>query len=166
VRARADGEFAPFWRSVAASASSLAAAPARDAVLTLVRDVLTAFRYVPGGFMDMYVIRQDPQELTRENDIFDALRSRVRETAQALDDAAREGELDPLKVRRALVELEGELLERGANDDAAKVRANLNEQELNLDAVSLLCSQLRKQTKFSDPRITALVENLAATLVA
>jgi hypothetical protein len=157
-------EFVPFWRSVAASSGSLAAVPDRDEVLALVRDILGVLRYVPGGFMDMYVIRQDPQELTRENDIFDALRTRVRKNAQLLDDATREGEFEPLKVRRAMVELEGELLERGANDDAAKVRARLNDQELNLDAVSDLCTQLRADASFADARSQALLETLSSAL--
>jgi hypothetical protein len=135
-------EYAPFWRSVAASAGSLQAAPTRDDVLALVRDVLGVLRYVPGGFMDMYVIRQDARELARANDAFDDFRTRVRKTAQLLDDAANQGEINPLAIRRALVDLEGWFLEERNPDEATRARNLLDDPELKLESIAAFCADL------------------------
>ena len=66
-------QFAPFWASVADVAGSLAGAPTRDGVHRLVQDVLSEYRYVQGGFVDMYIVRADADEQVRENDAFDVL---------------------------------------------------------------------------------------------
>jgi hypothetical protein len=81
-------QFAPFWASVARVASTLAEEPTRQHVQRLVRDVLSAYRYVPGGFVDMYIVRAEPESQLQENETFDELREKIRRLAIDLDDVA------------------------------------------------------------------------------
>lgn len=83
-------QFAPFWASVAQVASTLAEEPTREYVQRLVRDIFSMCRYHPGSFMEMYVVRADPDEQLRESETFDALRDKIRRMAGELDDAATE----------------------------------------------------------------------------
>ena len=81
-------QFAPFWASVAQVASTLVAEPTREYVQRLVRDIFSQYRYHPDSFMDMYVVRADPDEQLRESETFDALRDKIRQLAGELYDAA------------------------------------------------------------------------------
>lgn len=82
--------FAPFWASVARVASTLMEEPTREYVQRLVRDIFSQYRYHPDSFMDMYVVRADPDEQLRECEAFDALRDKIRQLAGELYDAATE----------------------------------------------------------------------------
>lgn len=120
--------FGPFWRSASSEVSAVLASGDFDRVALehLVRDVVSTFSYQPGGFMEQYIVRSDPGEQERENAIFDGIRDRVRAAAADAKEAVEEGEMDPLRIRRALVDLETALLELGMHDDATSARALLN----------------------------------------
>lgn len=130
--------FGPFWRSVSSEASAVLASGDFDRVALehLVRDVVSTFSYQPGGFMEQYIVRRDPGEQERENVIFDGIRDRVRGAAADVKEAVEEGEVDPLRIRRALVDLETTLLELGMHDDATTARELLNLPEMDHAAAS------------------------------
>jgi hypothetical protein len=125
--------FGPFWRSVSSEASAALASGRfdRTALDHLVRDVVSTFSYQPGGFMEQYIVRSDPCEQERENVVFDRIRDRVRAAAADVKQAVEEGEVDPLRIRRALVDLETALLELGMHEDATAARELLNSPEMD-----------------------------------
>lgn len=75
--------FVQFWRSVSAEAFAVAATEDIDTaeLERLVRDVVSTFSYHPGGFMELYVVREDPRAQAHENLIFERARERVRNAA-------------------------------------------------------------------------------------
>jgi hypothetical protein len=157
-------QFAPFWRSVVASAQTIQAGPMnRTDIDALAQDVVSAFSHRPGGFMDMYVIRASPEQQALENDRFDRVRKRVLDAAVASRESAAEGEIDPLRVRRRLVELESWFLERQSPNEAARIRALLETPQLEIDAVR---SFLADVSLAPNEDMRALVEALAEELRA
>ena len=133
---REDMELVQFWRSVSAEATAVATSANFDIAKLdrLVRDVVSTFSYQPGGFMELYVVREDPSEQEQGNLLFERIRDGVRSAAAAVKRAAHEGDADPLLIRRALVELEGALLEIGMHDDATTARQMLNAASVDAKA--------------------------------
>jgi hypothetical protein len=155
--------FVQFWRSVAAEACTVVATESFDTAELdhLVRDVVSTFSYQPGGFMELYVVREDPSEQERENAAFERIRDGVRTAAGAVKRAAHEGGADPLRIRRALVDLETALLEIGKRDDATAVRQMLNASGVDPNEASRFGEALlRRCDPESSRRIQPLVRGL------
>jgi hypothetical protein len=140
--------FGPFWRSVSSDASAVLAIGSFDraALDHLVRDVVSTFSYQPGGFMEQYIVRSDPGEQERENDVFERIRDRVRAAAGDVKEAVDEGEVDPLRIRRALVDLETAFLELGMHDDATTARELLNSPEMDHAAAAAFGDAILRHT--------------------
>jgi hypothetical protein len=137
-----------FWRSISSEASAVLASGDFDRVALehLVRDVVSTFSYQPGGFMEQYIVRSDPGEQERENVIFERIRDRVRAAAADVKEAVEEGEVNPLGIRRALVDLETALLELGMHDDATTARVLLNSPELDHAAAAAFGDAILRHT--------------------
>lgn len=128
-------QFAPFFWAASESATRLAIDPLdRVEVNALVRDVISIFSYQPGGFMDQYVVRQDPAKQLEENLAFEKAQRRVLDAAADVKTNAVEGQVDLLRARRELVSIETLLLEVGLTGDAANVRKILNGSEIDPEA--------------------------------
>jgi hypothetical protein len=159
--------FAPFWRSVSSEASAvLSSGRFEKAPLDhLIRDVVSAFSYQPGGFMEMYIVRSDPDEQERANAAFERIRDAVRAAAGDVKEATEEGEPNPLRIRRALVDLETALLELGMKDDATTARAMLNAPEVACStATAFGDAVLTHSDQANLQRLQPLVEQLKEAL--
>jgi|GEM_PF-6481586 len=136
-------QFAPFFRAASESATRLAIDPLdRVEVNALVRDVSSIFSYQSGGFMDHYVVRQDPAKQLEENLAFEKAQRRVLDAAANVKTKADEGQVDLLRARRELVTIETLLLEAGLSDEAANVRKILNGSEIDPGAAIELANTL------------------------
>ncbi len=71
-------QFSGFWKQVSAVATNLFTEGARrDELVDLGNKIGAAFNYHPGEFLDMYVIRRNPDEQRAANDDFDKLKERM-----------------------------------------------------------------------------------------
>lgn len=156
-----------YWRSISSESSAILASGQFDraSLDRIVRDVASAFTYHPGGFMELYVIRKDLDEQARENIAFERIRAAVLAAAGAVKQAAAEGEVNPLRIRHALVDFETVLLRLKMNRDAATAREMLNAPELAHDAVeafgdSVLRHGDQTNQRWLRPHVRALKESL------
>ncbi len=145
ILAREAPEFACFWRDVIAECRALLAAEffAPEALDDFAQAIVRAFGVGMGSLSDLVLSREDRTEMKRVNAHLGMLRCKLGALAERLRDEARSGarSVNPLAVRRHLVELETVLIEErraGRHRDEAPAvtcRALLNGDDLDCHQV-------------------------------
>ncbi|HPH65163.1 MAG TPA: hypothetical protein PLF40_05435 [Kofleriaceae bacterium] len=80
-------QFARFWEQVSHVAGNLFTEGAqREELIDLGNKIGAVYNYHPGEFLDMYIIRPNPDEQRAANDAFDKLRDRMLFLAGAIID--------------------------------------------------------------------------------
>ena len=70
-------EYGRVWHTLVKNARALSETLAREDLHDLIRGAQLMFGYHPGSFSEVYVQREDPDELVAENAKFDSLKARV-----------------------------------------------------------------------------------------
>ena len=70
-------ERGPAWHSVARNAAALEEKNTREEISDLLHGAASTFAYHPGSFIEVHVVRADPNEQLRANERLDQLKDRV-----------------------------------------------------------------------------------------
>jgi hypothetical protein len=144
------------WKTIGEEVRDLAAQPyPPQDVEAFARRTLSIWGVGMGSFSDTFVTHR-----------FEEVRDEVQALLEQLQDAAREGEVNTLAVRRHLTTLETVLLETHHEAEATRARALLNANEMDCAAAARLASELeaRTWTAPASARVPAIVGALKAEL--